>query len=110
MRDFEILEHLGLWEEKTLFERAPPDLIREKSCEPYDDGRSLPLVVYALQGCLSGCSTWNRRSASIEPEYKDCNFRPKDWYAFLPGFCVVYEWYLVDQPDFMLTGCPVLHY
>jgi hypothetical protein len=42
--------------------------------------------------------------------FYDCNFRPKDWYAFLPGFCVVYEWYLVDQPDFMLTGCPVLHY
>jgi hypothetical protein len=33
-----ILEHLNLWEEKTPVERAPPDLIREKSCEPYDDG------------------------------------------------------------------------
>ena len=38
MRDFEILEHLGLWKEKTLFERASPYLIREKSYEPYDDG------------------------------------------------------------------------
>ena len=27
-----ILEHLNLWEEKTPVERAPPDLIREKSC------------------------------------------------------------------------------
>ena len=33
-----ILEHLNLWEEKTPVERAPPDLIHEKSCEPYDDG------------------------------------------------------------------------
>ena len=33
-----ILEHIGLWEEKTLLERAPPDSIREKSSEPYDDG------------------------------------------------------------------------
>jgi ribosomal protein S27E len=33
-----ILEHLGVWEEKAPVERAPPDLIREKSCEPYDDG------------------------------------------------------------------------
>jgi Zn finger protein HypA/HybF involved in hydrogenase expression len=33
-----ILEHLGLWEEKTAFERAPPDLIREKSSELFDDG------------------------------------------------------------------------
>ena len=32
-----ILEHLGLWEEKTPLERAPPDLTRNKSCEPYDD-------------------------------------------------------------------------
>ena len=42
MRDFEILEHLRLWEDKTTLERAPPDLISEKSYEPYDDGRSLP--------------------------------------------------------------------
>jgi hypothetical protein len=33
-----ILEHLELWEEKTPVERGPPDLIREKSYEPYDDG------------------------------------------------------------------------
>lgn len=42
MWDFEILEHLGLWEGKIPAERAPPDLISEKSYEPYDDGRSLP--------------------------------------------------------------------
>ena len=28
-----ILEHLGLWEDKAPLERAPPDLIPEKSCE-----------------------------------------------------------------------------
>ncbi len=33
-----ILEHLGLWEEKTPVERGLPDLIREKSYEPYYDG------------------------------------------------------------------------
>ncbi len=32
-----ILEHLNLWEEKSPVERAPPDSIREKSYEPYDD-------------------------------------------------------------------------
>ncbi len=37
-----ILEHVGLLEDKTPLERAPPDLISEKSYEPYDDGRSLP--------------------------------------------------------------------
>jgi hypothetical protein len=54
MRDFEILEHLGLWEDKIPVERAPPDLIREKSCEPYDDGRSLLLVAYlaAVRGAV----------------------------------------------------------
>ena len=41
-----ILEHLGLWEDKTPLERAPPDLISEKNFEPYDFGRSLPLVAY----------------------------------------------------------------
>ena len=40
-----ILEHLGLWEEKTPKERAPP-IIRKKGYEPSDDGRSLPLVAY----------------------------------------------------------------
>jgi hypothetical protein len=30
--------NLGLWEEKSPVERAPPALIREKSHEPYDDG------------------------------------------------------------------------
>ena len=33
-----ILEHLGLWEERSPAERAPPNSIREKSYEPYDDG------------------------------------------------------------------------
>jgi hypothetical protein len=33
-----ILKHQGLWEDKTPIERAPPDLISEKSYEPYDDG------------------------------------------------------------------------
>jgi len=37
MRDFEILEHLGLWEDNTPLERAPPDLISDKNYEPYDD-------------------------------------------------------------------------
>ena len=54
MRDFEIQEHLNLWEERSPVERAPPDSIREKSYEPYDDGRSLPLVAYlaALWGAI----------------------------------------------------------
>ena len=38
MRDFEILEHLGLWEDKTPIERAPLVSIPEKNYEPYDDG------------------------------------------------------------------------
>ena len=33
-----ILEYLGLWGNKAPLERAPPDLISEKSSEPYDDG------------------------------------------------------------------------
>jgi len=33
-----ILEHLGLWEDKTPLERAPPVSIYEKNYEPYDDG------------------------------------------------------------------------
>lgn len=33
-----ILEHLGLWEDKTPPERAPPDSIPEKNYETYDDG------------------------------------------------------------------------
>lgn len=36
-----ILEHLGLWEEITPVERAPP-IIRKKRYEPFDDARSLP--------------------------------------------------------------------
>ena len=38
MRDFEILEHLGLWEDKIPLESAPLDLISEKSYEPFDNG------------------------------------------------------------------------
>jgi len=41
MRDFEILEHLGLWEDKIPAERALPDLISEKNYEPYGNGWSL---------------------------------------------------------------------
>ena len=54
MRDIEILEHLGLCEEKTPVECAPPDLIREKNYESYDDGRSLMLVAYlaAVRGAV----------------------------------------------------------
>jgi hypothetical protein len=33
-----ILEHLGLWEDKTPSERAPPVSISDKNYEPYDDG------------------------------------------------------------------------
>lgn len=33
-----ILEHLELWGNKKLLERAPPYLILEKSYEQYDDG------------------------------------------------------------------------
>ncbi len=32
-----ILEHLGVWEEKTPAERAPPVTIRERRYEPVDD-------------------------------------------------------------------------
>jgi hypothetical protein len=80
MRDFEILEHLGLWEEKTLFERAPPYLIREKSYEPYDDGRSLPLVAYlaAVRGTVG--------QHPLSLVFYDCNFRLMDWCAVLQGY------------------------
>ena len=54
MRDLEILEHLGLWEDKITAEHAPPYLIPEKNNEPYDDGRSLPPVAYlaAVRGIV----------------------------------------------------------
>ena len=36
--NLKILEHRGLWEDKTPLEGAPPDLNSEKNYEPYDDG------------------------------------------------------------------------
>jgi hypothetical protein len=113
MRDFEILEHLGLWEDKTPVERAPPVSIPEKNYEPYDDGRSLPPVAYlaAVQK--------NRLSRYIESEYKVCHFGLRDWCAFFLDFCVVRSLvnslicagYVVDRPDFFVdrvSGYPLL--
>ena len=40
MRDFKILEQLGLREEKIAFERAPPITNPERISEPFDDGWS----------------------------------------------------------------------
>jgi hypothetical protein len=58
-----ILEHLELWEDKTTFERAPPDYIHEKNYEPYDDGRKSPA------DRLSGHSIKSRLLLSIEPVF-----------------------------------------
>jgi len=45
-----ILEHLGLWEEKIPLEYAPPDLVREKSCESH--------VCFATEKIICGEPTY----------------------------------------------------